>query len=386
MQYNLTIQRQITAGTVFTIGYNGSAGGHLFSEHDANPQMYHSKQFFADGTTPNPLYDPAATGAPGSLTNPFDGFIVCGLPSFLDSPGCASAPPSGPPLINFGWSNQSLGGIASDEATAHSSYNSLQTSLNRQFSSSLIGQVAYTWSRCIDDGSVSSGLEQGQYEVTDTYNQSYDRGPCSFNVTQSFRINGVYSLPFKGNRAITGWEVSPIFSASTGLPINVLDALAAGGQAGLGGIEGPRPNLVPGCKQYLKTWVNWYNTSCYYLPPYGTLGNVGRDTLIGPGLWDLDFSVMKNTKLTEKVNLQLRAEFFNVLNHASFGNPTPGFTYVGDPIDSPLVNPGAPSTNPADYAITTITPGGSVLCNSNTALPPGSTYLENPAALAQGTC
>lgn len=386
MQYNLTIQRQITAGTVFTLGYIGSSGVHLMSEHDANPMLYHSAQYFADGVTPNPLYDPSASGPPGSLTNPFDGFIVCGLPGFLDSPGCAAAGTEGPFLVNFGYANQALGAIASDEATSHSSYNSLQAMLNRQFSSSLIGQVAYTWSRCIDDGSVSSGLEQGQYEITDTYNQAYDRGPCSFNVTQSLRINGVYSLPFKGSRLISGWSVSPIFSASTGLPINVIDALAAGGQAGLGGIEGPRPNLVPGCKPYLKTWVNWYNTGCYYLPPYGTLGNVSRDNLIGPGLWDLDFSLLKNTKLTEKVNLELRAEFFNILNHASLGNPTPGFTFTGDPIGWPLVNPGTPSTNPADYAITTVTQGGAVLCSSNTALPPGASYQTNPAALAQGTC
>ena len=73
-------------------------------------------------------------------------------------------------IINFGFANQSLGSDASDKATAHSSYNSLQTSLNRQFSHSLIGQVAYTWSRCIDNGSASSGLEQGDSEVTDTYN------------------------------------------------------------------------------------------------------------------------------------------------------------------------------------------------------------------------
>jgi hypothetical protein len=241
----------------------------------------------------------------------------------------------------------------------------LQTSLNRQFSRSLIGQVAYTWSRCIDNGSVSSGLEQGQYEVTDTYNQSYDRGPCSFNVTQSLRINGVYGLPFKGNRAIAGWSVSPIFQASTGLPINVLDGLGAGGQAGLGGIEGPRPDIVPGCKPYLRTWQNWYNTNCYYLPPYGTLGDISRDNLIGPGFMDLDFSVMKETKLTERVNLELRAEFFNIVNHTSFGNPTPGFTFVGNAIGWPLVNPGTPSTNPADYQVTTITPAGSLVCKSN---------------------
>jgi len=383
MQYNLTIQRQITAGTVFTIGYNGSSGVHLFSEHDANPMIYHSEQFFANGTTPNPDYDPTASGAPGSLTNPFDGFIACssvppiytGLP-----PNLPSCPPTGAPVfINFGYANQSLGGIASDEATAHSSYNSLQTSLNRQFSSSLIGQVAYTWSRCIDNGSVSSGLEQGQYEVTDTYNQSYDRGPCSFNVTQSLRINAVYGLPFKGNRAVAGWSVSPIFQASTGLPINVLDGLSPGGQAGLGGIEGPRPNLVPGCKQYLRTWVNWYNTNCYYLPPYGTLGDIGRDSLIGPGFMDLDFSVMKNTKLTERVNMELRAEFFNIVNHTSFGNPTPGFTFVGDAIGWPLVHPGVPSTNPSDYQITSVTPAGSLVCNSNTAPSP---FDSAP----QGTC
>ena len=65
-------------------------------------------------------------------------------------------------VIGFGFANQSLGGDASDEATAHWLYNLLQTSLNRQFSHSLIGQVAYTWSRCIDDGSASCGLETRQ--------------------------------------------------------------------------------------------------------------------------------------------------------------------------------------------------------------------------------
>ena len=85
---------------------------------------------------------------------------------------------------------------------------------------------------------------------------------------------------------------------------------------------------------------------------------------------DLDFSVIKNTKLTEKVNLELRAEFFNILNHANFGNPTPGFTFTGDAIGWPLVNPGVPSTNPADYQVTSVTPAGiRGLCNSNTALP-----------------
>jgi hypothetical protein len=375
MQYNLTIQRELAAGTVFSVGYIGSSGVHLFSEHDANPMLAHSDPTFANGT-PNPLFNPAATGPRGSITNPFDGFIFC-LP-----PACL------PPIINFGFANQALGGIASDEATAHSSYNSLQVMLNRQFSRNVIGQVSYTWSRCIDDGSVSSGLEQGSYEVTDTYNQSYDRGPCTYNISQSLRVNGVYALPFKGNRAVTGWSVSPILTTSTGLPINVQDGIGAGGQAGLGGIEGPRPDLVPGCQQYLRTVANWYNPQCYVLPAYGTLGDVGRNSLVGPGLLDLDFSIIKDTKLSERVSMQLRAEFFNILNHPNYGNPSEGFTFLGNAIGW-LANPGAPSSNPADYVVPlpqNVTPAGSLLCNSNTALPNGSTFRTNPAALGQTTC
>ena len=98
------------------------------------------------------------------------------------------------------------------EPNAHSSYNSLQTSLTRQFSSALAGNAAYTWSRCIDDSSATVSNEQGEYAVCDPYNPSLDRGPCSFNSNQLFTANAIYSLPFHGNRALNGWQISPIFS------------------------------------------------------------------------------------------------------------------------------------------------------------------------------
>ncbi len=343
MQYNLTIQRQITAGTVFSIGFVGSAGVHLFSEHDANPQLAQSDQYFSNGQLAvgpgGPTYNPNASGPRGSVTNPFVGLFA----------------------------NPAFSSLANDEATTHSWYHSLQAMLNRQFSHSLIGQVAYTYSRSVDDGSSSSGLEQGNYETTDTYNQSYDRGPSTYNATQAFRINAVYSLPFKGNRAIAGWSVSPIFTASSGLPVSIQDGQAD--QADLQGIEGPRPSYAPGgsCKVLLKTVANWWNPDCFILPPYGTLGNVPRNSVYGPGLWDLDFSLIKDTKLTEKLNMQFRAEFFNIMNHPSFGNPSPAEGVFTGSIQ------GTPPTTPSSYVVTGVdtTPGdpllGSFECAAGTS-------------------
>jgi len=135
MQYNLTIQRELAAGMVLSVGYNGATGVHLFSEREANFPLAASNQFNTIGQ-PNPNYNPAATGSPGSLTNPFVGEV----------------------------SNPNLGSMTMDAAASHSTYNSLQAQLNRQFSSRLSGQVAYTWSKCRSDGDVSSGFEQGENE------------------------------------------------------------------------------------------------------------------------------------------------------------------------------------------------------------------------------
>ena len=98
------------------------------------------------------------------------------------------------------------------EPFAHSTYNSLQTSLSRQFSGNLAGNVAYTWSRCLTSASAMEGNEQGDYAINDAWNPSLDRGPCTFNSNQIFSANAIYSLPFKGNRAVSGWQITPIFA------------------------------------------------------------------------------------------------------------------------------------------------------------------------------
>jgi hypothetical protein len=291
MQYNLTIQRQVAHGTVASIGYVGSSGVHLFSEQDQNPTL--------------PALYPNLAGE-GTLANPF----------------------TGPSL------NPNFGSLNDDVANSHSTYNSLQASLNHQFSRRFVWQASYTYSHCIDDGSVSSGLEQGSYEVTDIFNHPYDRGPCFFNPSQAFYMNGLYSLPFTGNRLVSGWQVSGILSVNSGLPVNPIDGLNPT-QANLGGIQGDRPDYsnAPGCHPYqiidkpiggLGSPQQWENPGCYTPQPFGTLGNVGRDSVPGPKLVNLDLGALKDTKLTERLNVQFRADIFNIVNHTNFANPNAG--------------------------------------------------------------
>jgi hypothetical protein len=119
---------------------------------------------------------------------------------------------------------------------------------------------------------------------------------------------------------VEGWQVSGIFSALTGEPFSVVTGYD---QTGIDDLSIRRPNLVSGCSQnpILGNVKEWYNTACFAAPPNGELGNLGRNTLLGPKFWDLDFAVMKNTRINERLTLQLRVEAFNIFNHPDFDLP-----------------------------------------------------------------
>jgi len=293
MQYNLTIQRDLGRGMVASIGYVGAQGVHLYAQRNLN--------------TPAPV---------DSLGNP--------VPSTCVSSSC---------FFTGAKPNPTLLGLDDAAPTSHSTYNGLVASLARQISKNLQGQVSYTYSRCIDDGSASSGLEQASAEIVDAYNQRFDRGPCTFNITHALRVNGIYNLPFRGNKLVSGWQVGEILSAATGYPINVTNGLLPQ-VANTGGITSDRPNFVAGCHPYdvqgklSGPFVQWFDPSCYAVQPFATLGNVGRNSLIGPGLLDLDFSIIKDTKVTETLSAQFRAEFFNIINHTNLGQPA-GAVFAG---------------------------------------------------------
>jgi Carboxypeptidase regulatory-like domain/TonB dependent receptor len=328
MQYNLTIQRQITQGTVLSVGYIGSQGRHLFTEVDVNPPVCATS--LANETSG--IFTTTGCGATG---------VYFANPVTLADNARKNAdinPATGVPYF---------GSLNTAEPDMTSNYNSLQVSLNHQFSHTFSGQASYTYSKCLTTGSASSGLEQDTYEQADPYNRLYDYGPCSFDIRHNFVANGVYIFPFKGNRLVEGWGLTSILRASTGLPVDIQEGSDI---TQLNGIQGDRPNYsgtCPGGKdQVLGKWYNWFNSTCYAPQTYGTLGDVGRNSVVGPGLFDWDMSVIKQTKVTERLNAEFRAEFFNLLNHTNFAQPSNlGVVVSGGP---PGVYTLAPTGLPGD--------------------------------------
>ena len=298
MQYDLTVQREVFHSTVLSVGYIGSQGRHLFSEVDRNPPKC--------TTFPN-CSDPATVQfTTGGVTNPR-----------IDS---AINPATGVPYFSS---------LNTATAQQTSNYNSLQVALNHQFSHDFSGQASYTYSKCLTTGSASSGLEQGIFEQADPYNRFYDYGRCSFDIRHNFVANGVYNLPFKGNRFVQGWQITSILRVNTGLPVDVQEASDV---SGLAAIQGDRPNYSGTCPggrdQILGKWYDWFNINCYAPQAGGTLGNVPRGSVTGPGVFNFDASIIKNTKLWERLDTQFRAEFFNATNHTNFALPVAGGVIV----------------------------------------------------------
>ncbi len=345
MQYNLNVQRDLGHGMVLTVGYNGSSGNHLFFWADANPPLAYSmltpsEQAAATATGNYPTATGA--GAPGTTTNPF-----------------TTNPTTGDVHVN-----PNFGAVEAVQPRAHSTYNALQVTLVRQFARGLVGNAGYTWSKCTDDASATISTEQGEWAVVDAYNPSLDRGPCSFSSNQVFTANAIYELPLKGNRLKDGWQISPIVSAYSGLPFNVQTMFGGLYQSNTGGAtEGERPERVPGCNPMTRQQTEWWNPECFVFAPFGTLGDSGRDSLNNPNFVNFDFAIFKNTKLTEKLTMQLRAEFFDIFNHPNF--------VVGNQVylmgTANTVMPTNPNygqlSNPAAYLPPTATTPGGVLCN-----------------------
>ena len=336
MQYNLTIEHQLVAGTVFTIGYIGEQGRHLFTEADLNPPMCaNTPADEAAGIYTTDCSNPAtsifASPVFGGTTNPrIDTTINPEAPSI----------PGGAPTF--------FGQLTNAVADQTSNYNSLQLSLNHQFSHNFNGQVSYTYSKCLTTGSSSSGLEQDVYEQADPYNRHYDYGLCAYDIRHNLVVNWLYTFPFKQNRLVSGWELGGIFTAHSGLPVTIQEGIDV---AGLAAIQGDRPDYSGSCPggrdQVLGRWYEWFNPTCYAAQPFGTLGDVPRSSIIGPNLVDLDFSLIKNTELWERLNLQFRAEFFNFLNRTNFAQPASIDVFTGA-ATSPILAPyGAPGESGA---------------------------------------
>lgn len=287
MQWNFNIQREVMDNTVATIGYIGSHNLHMFLQTDFN--------------------HPIPCLAPGGSC------FYNGRPTMANSTGSPN------PLLNPAYNSLQLADNLGD-----SNYEALQASLNRRFSHNWQAQISYTFSKSIDNGSGTYGLDGGGI-TSNPLDISMDRGLSNFNRENNFRVSSIYAIPFKVKgfvgQIVNGWQLTGIFTYLSGAPFNPTSAQNRV-FTGTGQNTG-RPDVVAGCDLYAGQQLHglWFNPGCFALQPVGTYGNAGRDIIIGPNLWNLDNSLTKDwkvTKISEVFAVQFRAEAFNILNHPSF--------------------------------------------------------------------
>jgi len=299
LSYTFNVQQQIAPDTTLTVGYVGTHGYHEMLSLDANE--------------PFPTVCPAAP-CPASLAS-----------------GTIYYPPNAP------LANPKLANTTSWFSEGNSSYNALVVDASRRFKHGFQLRGVYTFSKSLDNGTAwnSSVASNAPGFVMFPLNPKWDWGLATTDVRNLAVINGTYELPFGHGKAflsnaagwrdklITGWLVSSIATIQSGLPFTP--------QLGFnptnnGDSRNPiRPSWNPAFSGQIVTGNpdQYYNSAAFIVPANGTYGNVGRDTLIGPGITTVDFSALKNTNLTERFKLQFRAEFFNILNHANFTTPNP---------------------------------------------------------------
>jgi hypothetical protein len=241
-----------------------------------------------------------------------------------------------------------------------STYHALQATLRSRNWHGLSGFAGYTYSKSLDDA--SDGIDFNFATVAfpqDSNNLAAEHGPSNFDTRHRFTGAFTYALPRLAGpkRLAEGWQLNTIVSAQSGRPVPIVNANDTSG-ANSDVYPTPanyhqRPNLVPGVNPINSNWrsapdvIGYLNADAFVDPPYGTFGTLGRNAISGPGFWNVDFAVSKNTQIRERLNLQLRVEFFNLFNHPNFALPdffvVPGFGPAGlitQTPDQAQTNPG----------------------------------------------
>jgi hypothetical protein len=225
-----------------------------------------------------------------------------------------------------------LRSIGQAQSTGTLDYHALQMKFQRRFANNFSFLNAYTWGKAIDLNSDNDG----SVTLTNVYDPQYNRGPADYDITHTLSSSWVYELPWARHAYYGGWQVSGILLLRGGLPLTVTQT-----QGVLSTGTGNRPNRICDGRLEHPTIDRWFDTSCFVSPTdtTGTYGDSGRGILRGPGSFNIDASLIKNTKIG-RATTEIRVEAFNVLNHPQFGNPntTIGNAAVGT-ISAMLANP-----------------------------------------------
>lgn len=212
-----------------------------------------------------------------------------------------------------------LGNITVNESIGNSSYQAAWLTLQKNFSRHLQFNASYTWSKSID---LNSRNFQGVV-VQDSYNVRNDRGLSDFDARHRFVLSGIYELPFRGNRLIEGWQISLIETLQSGNPVNFRTSNTSftGLQTLRPSVAGPLVSGVIPDPIGNATFVGYLESPTALRDQGLAFGNLGRNVVIGPGFSNLDLALVKNTRITERVRVQLRADAFDLLNQVNFGQP-----------------------------------------------------------------
>ncbi len=330
-QWNLALQRELTQNIVVEIAYAGSKITHV-GIPDVNINQLTAEQLKQGATlldrVANPYFgqiprnsslgDPTITRA--QLLKPFPRFTTVSL--YRNNVG-------------------------------NTNYNALQMKLEQRLTHGLSYLVAYTRSKLIDEASsvFDATIQTGpvaNFPVADSFNRHLERDLSTGDIPNVFVASLTYELPFgKGQslratkfirQLVQGWAVNGLVNWQSGIPLAVTQATNFNAFAGFGT---QRPNLIAtaNLSSAQQTTARWFNIDAFSVAPQFTLGTSSRNPVRGPGLHNLDLALAKQSGITEKLNVEFRAEVFNLTNTPPLGNPnvvlaSPGFssiTTAGDP-------------------------------------------------------
>jgi hypothetical protein len=215
-------------------------------------------------------------------------------------------------------------------------YHGLQAGVTKKLSFGLQVQGSFSLSKCEDTGSNLAFSDPYQNSLPDYFyfDHRITKGLCDFNGAKSGVISLIYTIPtIRGDsrfesKILGGWQVGAIVTDQSGSPFTPVIAgdpySRAQGDANMGYVD-----LVPGCNPISSNWkaagphgLQYLNLNCLTAPALpNMIGNLGRNQIVGPRLFDMDFSIFKNLRVTERISTQLRVEMFNILNHPNFLPP-----------------------------------------------------------------
>jgi hypothetical protein len=306
-EWSFTVERQLTRDLMLQVGYAGSQSYHTNLTMDTN------------SPAPQVCQDPQGCVSGGVLAAAQRGRVPQGTTYFP-----VGTRPNPYVSNNTQWV---------DQGTA--SYHALNVSLQKRVTHGLAFKANYTWSKVIDMNSaiLAPSGENEPADVFSPYNLGLNRGPASYSLHHQFSTNFTYQLPFGSgqrfgggarglmNQLIGGWQWNGIIAAQGGFPLTPVIGFNNSGTGDSNVTDVPNWNPDFKGPVVLGTVDHWFNPKAFTLPVPGTFGNVSRGSIRGPGLVNLDTSLFKKFRISERLNLQLRAEAFNIFNHSNFFYP-----------------------------------------------------------------